>query len=481
MHLIKLKLMKHKSIFLLSVLLLVVNFINAQKFSPQVQPFISVDTSVVAITHVLVIDGTGKEIKKDQTVIFSKGKIQQVGASNSVTIPQNAQEINGQGKTLIPGLVMLHEHMFYPIPFENFFSVREMPFTFPRLYLAGGVTTMRTGGSIEPQTDINIKHWINQGKMTGPKIDASGPYIEREGMNIPEIGFLKNSEQATELVDYWADRGATSFKMYMHATKEDLANAVAAAHKHGMKITGHLCSITYAEASNLGIDDLEHGFMASSDFVTDKKENECSPDTHKDLYETDVDDPRVEKLIDLLIKNHTAITTTPNVFEPFTNREIIPGGGFESLIPQLQEKEKSLYDRVQNKDSASLAMFNKNLIWLKRFYDKGGLLVAGTDPTGSGRVVPGYSNRRTVEILVEAGFPLADAVKICTLNGATYLDQQNEIGTVEEGKIADLVLIDGDLSRDIRNIRKTETVFKDGVGFDSQKMFESVKGKVGLY
>ncbi|MGB8704816.1 MAG: amidohydrolase family protein, partial [Gillisia sp.] len=433
------------------------------------------------ITHVLVIDGTGKEVKKDQTVIFSNGIIQKTGDSKAVTLPKNAYEINGQGKTLIPGLVMLHEHMYYPIPFDNFFSVREMPYTFPRLYLAGGVTTMRTGGSIEPQTDVNIKNWINQGKMTGPKIDASGPYIEREGMDIPEIGFIHDPKQATELVNYWADRGVTSFKMYMHATKEDLANAVAAAHKHGMKITGHLCSITYAEASNLGIDDLEHGFMASSDFVTDKSENECSPDTHKALSETDVNDPRVTELIDLLIKNHTAITTTPNVFEPFTGREIVPGGGFESLIPQLQEKEKSLYDRVQNKNSASLAMFNKNLVWLKRFYEKGGLLVAGTDPTGSGRVVPGYSNRRTVEILVEAGFSVPDAIKICTLNGATYLEQQDEIGTIEAGKKADLVLINGDLSSDIKDIRKTETVFKDGVGFDSAKLFESVRGKVGLY
>ena len=167
------------------------------------------------------------------------------------------------------------------------------------------------------------------------------------------------------------------------------------------------------------------------------------------------------------------------MFEPYTGHELIPGGGEDALAPQIMADVKAIYDRYQNKDSAAVALFNKNLKWLKRFYDQGGFLVAGTDPTGAGRTVAGYSNMRTLEILVESGFPLLDAIKICTKNGANFLEQ-NDVGTLEVGKKADLLVIDGDLKENIRNIRKTEIVFKDGVGYNPKKLFESVKGKVGL-
>ena len=136
---------------------------------------------------------------------------------------------------------------------------------------------------------------------------------------------------------------------------------------------------------------------------------------------------------------------------------------------------------MQHKDSASLKLFKKELVWEKQFYDGGGLLVAGTDPTGAGRTIAGYSDYRQIELLAEAGFTATQAIKICTLNGAVYLERTKDIGTIEKGKKADIVLIDGDIEKDINNIRNTEIVFKNGVGFDSKKMFESVKGKVGLY
>ena len=120
------------------------------------------------------------------------------------------------------------------------------------------------------------------------------------------------------------------------------------------------------------------------------------------------------------------------------------------------------------------------MVWEKQFYDAGGLLLAGTDPTGSGRTVAGYGSRREIELLVEAGFTPLQAVKIATLNGAVYLGRNKEIGSIEKGKQADLVVLDGDLEKDIKNIRNTEIVFKKGIGFDSKKIFESVKGKVGL-
>lgn len=467
-----------RTVTILTILCFILQ-IGAQEFSTQVQRFITENNSEFAITNVTVIDGSGSASKSNQTIIISEGKIKAIG--DELKLAPDLKVIDGTGKTVIPGLVMLHEHMFYTMPFENWFSVGQMTFTFPRLYLAGGVTSMRTGGSIQPQTDLNVKKWINEGKMTGPKMHVTGPFIEREGPKVPELGFIDNPGEVSKIVDFWANKGVTSFKVYNNITKEDLRICVEEAHKRGLKVTGHLCSLTYEEASNIGIDNLEHGFMAASDFSSDKEENICDPfSARQGLANEPLDGDTINKLIDLLIKNGTTLTTTPNVFEPYTDREVVPGGGLDALAPQIQERLVQGHKRSQGRDAGTLARFNKNLSWVKRFHDKGGLLVAGTDPTGAGRTVAGYANQRTVEILVEAGFTVEEAVKICTLNGAVFLEIEKNVGTLEVGKQADLLLIDGDLKSDIKNIRKLETVFKDGVGFDSKMLFDSVKGKVGL-
>ena len=453
--------------------------IYSQSFSPEVQKFIVQQDSLIAITDVLLIDGTGKAPQQNTTVILEKGKIKAVGKSSEIEIPGNALVINGKGKTLIPGLVMMHEHLFYTKMFENFFDVTQMSYSFSRLYLAGGVTTMRTAGSIEPQTDLNIKKFIEEGRLTGPKMDVTGPFIERKS-RIGTLGSINDTDEIGKMIDYWSGKGVTSFKLYNNITREDMAKTVTEAHKRGLKVTGHLCSVTYEEASNLGLDNLEHGFMAASDFYPEKEPDMCNPfAASSGRYSEPIDGERIDRIINLLIKNGTAITSTPNVFEPYTGREIVPGGGMEALTAQLKEREINIYNSRLGKDQLSTEMFDKNLQWLKRFYEKGGHLMAGTDPTGSGRTVAGYANQRTIEIFVEAGFSLVDAIKICTLNGAIYLEQDNQIGSIEAGKVADLILIGGDLSASISNIRKTEIVFKNGIGYDSQAMFDSVKGKVG--
>ncbi|HSC39078.1 MAG TPA: amidohydrolase family protein, partial [Chitinophagaceae bacterium] len=343
-------------------------------------------------------------------------------------------------------------------------------------------TTVRTAGSIEPQTDLNIKYMIEQGKMIGPDMDVTAPYIERRGFDIPSINVIKDSAEAARSVGFWADKGCTSFKMYMHITKGDLAAVVREAHARNMKVTGHLCTLTYREAAEIGIDDLEHGFMASSDFDAGKKDGEFDyTAATKALRELDVNSPKMKALIQFLVGKKTALTSTLPVFIPYTDREAVPGGGEDALLPEVKERVVGQWKQMQHKDTISSALFKKELAWEKQFYDAGGLLIAGTDPTGAGRTVAGYSNHTQIELLAEAGFTPAQAIKICTLNGAIYLGRNKEIGTLEVGKKADIVLLDGDLDKDIKVIRNTETVFKNGIGYDSKKIFESVKGKVGLY
>jgi len=453
-----------------------------QKFAPDVAAYIKINTPTFAITHVKLIDGTGNAAMPDETVIVADGKIAQVGPYNKVKIPAGIQIIDGTAKTLIPGLVMLHEHLFYTVMAGKHFNVAEMPWSFPRLYLAGGATTIRTGGSIEPQTDLNLKRMISEGTMLGPNMDVTAPYFEEApGYNIPSLSTINGPKDAAVTANYWADRGCTSFKIYVHATRADMAAVIAEAHKRNLKVTGHIGAVTYREAAEMGIDNLEHGFAVSSDFdslkVPDKIDDRRQ---YQSLLDLPLKSQKMKDLMQYLITKHVAITSTLPVFEPITGREAFPGDAGGALISEIREPLEKLCQALQGKDDNAIAAFKQELFWEKQFYDMGGLLLAGSDPTGEGRVIAGYSNHREIELLAEAGFTPEQAIKICTLNGAIYLNRQNEMGTIATGKNADIVLINGDITTDIKNIRKTELVFKNGIGFDSQKIFDSVKGHVGM-
>tara|TARA_A100000171_G_scaffold41133_2_gene41832 strand:- start:52 stop:1476 length:1425 start_codon:yes stop_codon:yes gene_type:complete len=472
--------------FKTSVLVLLIFFstqiLKAQEFSRAVRPYVAVQEDIVALTHAKTIDGTGADIKTNQTLIFQNGIITAMGNTGDVTIPAGAKVIDCTGKTIMPGMVMLHEHIFYPKPFDGVFSVSQMTFTFPRLYLAGGVTTIRTAGSIEPQTDLNIKKWIEEGRMLGPKMDLTSPFIEREGTSVPEVGVIESSDEAAEMVNYWADRGINSFKVYQNITKEDLKSVVNAAHAKGKKVTGHICSVTYREAAEIGIDNIEHGFFQSSDFVGDKIDDFCPAFKRgQALRALSVDDPEMKELMEFLIEKDVAVTSTLTVFEPYTDREVVLGGGLEAMSPEIRESLEISHKRQQGRDSTSIIAFEKQMAWEKMFYEMGGKLLAGTDPTGAGRTIAGYANQRMIELFIEAGFSLTEAVKISTLDGAKFLERADKVGSLEVGKQADILIIDGDLEADVSNIRKMEVVFKDGVGFNSPAIFKSMNGKVGMY
>ena len=454
----------------------------SQQLSSAVKQFVNISADTIALVHVNIIDGTGGPVKNDQVIVIIKGRIAKTGDSKNVTIPASAKILDCKGKTVIPGMIMMHEHLFYGESLPPYYLGVEMPISFPRLYLAGGATTIRTTGSVEPTTDLNIKKAIDKGQMAGPDIDVTGPYIEREFLPIPEVQFIKSPEEAAEEVNYWIARGCTSFKVYMDITKDDLKAVVSIAHQHNLKVTGHLCSLTYREAAELGIDNLEHGFIPASDFVTGKKENVCAfGSVTPSLKNLDVNSPAMKDLMKFLIEKKVAITSTLPVFEPNTGREMIPGAGDAALAPQIKEAVEKNYKAQAGKDTSDAVLFKKEMAWEKQFVEMGGRLMAGVDPTGAGRTIPGYADQHTLELLVEAGFSLPTAVKICSLNAAEYLGRDKEIGSVADGKRADLVLIDGDIQKDIRAVRNTEIVFKNGIGYDSKKIFESVKGMVGLY
>ncbi|MEP6690886.1 MAG: amidohydrolase family protein [Gemmatimonadaceae bacterium] len=452
---------------------------RAESLSAGVRQFVSVDAPVVALTHVRVIDGTGAAAKGDQTVLIANGVISAVGPSASTPAPDGAKVIDLTGASVIPGLVMVHEHLFYPAGGLALYT--EQAFSFPRLYLAGGVTTMRTGGSMEPYTDLNLKRMIETGAQPGPHIDVTGPYLEHSDL-FYQVHPLNGAEDARRTVAYWADLGATSFKAYMHITRAELGAAIAEAHKRGLKVTGHLCSVTFHEAAALGIDNLEHGLMPASDFVEGKVPDECPPaGVTASLVALDTAGEPMRALIRDLVAHKVAITSTLTIFETFTpGRQTVKQPVLDAMLSDARQSYLTNRARVLEAPSSPYpALLKKTMVFEREFVRAGGLLLVGTDPTGFGGVIAGYSNQRALELLVEAGFSPIEAIAIATSNGARYLGR-DKIGTIAVGKNADLVVVRGDPSVRITDIERMETVFKDGVGYDSAKLFAAVKGIVGL-
>jgi imidazolonepropionase-like amidohydrolase len=441
--------------------------------------FVSVDAPIIALTHVRVIDGTGATPKLDQTVVIRDGNIAAIGPSASTTPPAGATVVDLTGKSLIPGLVMVHEHLYYPTGPQVYGQLGQ---SFIRLYLAGGVTTMRTGGNVNGFMDLNLKRLIDEGQAAGPAIDATAPYLNGPNTFL-QMRALKDADDTRRQVAYWADMGATSFKAYMSITRAQLGVAVAEAHARGLKITGHLCSVTYAEAADLGIDNLEHGFLASTDFVANKQPDVCpgQGQGQQAVAALDENGEPFKALVKKLVDKKVTLTSTLTVFETFTPGRPLPPG-LDVLTPQLKEQfEKTHARTAENAKSNYIALFPKALRLERAFVKAGGQLVAGTDPTGGGGVIPGYSNQRQIELLVEAGFTPLEAISIGTLSGARYLGRDARIGSIAVGKQADLVVIDGDPAATIADIRKVTTVYKQGIGFDPAKLVESVKGRVGLW
>lgn len=447
--------------------------------APGVMEFVSVPETHVALVGVRLVDGTGAPARDGMTVVLRDGRITAVGPEGSVAVPGDARVIQGAGHTVIPGLVMLHEHLFYPSG-QGRYNTNQR--SFPPLYLAGGVTTMRTGGSMETYTDLRVASEIDAGRAVGPRMDVTGPYLEGEGGFAWGLPALRTPPEARDHVNFWADRGVTSFKAYNLIDRATLRAGIEAAHARGLKVTGHLCSITYREAAELGIDNLEHGFYAATDFVEGKEADRCPRGAGASLQSLDPADPAFLDLVDVMVERGVALTSTLTVFErAAANRPPPPAGAQAAMLPELREQVMRSYEGRQARATPeSLAYFRKMMALEKAFHDAGGLLVAGTDPTGAGDVVPGYANQRMLQLLVEMGLPVEEAVAVATRNGAVYLERDEDIGTVEVGKRADLVVLEGDPATDVDAFRRMTLVFKDGVGYDSARLFDSVRGWVGV-
>ncbi len=449
------------------------------QLSETTRAFVSVDAPVVALTRVRVVDGTGAAPATDQTVILTNGRISAVGPAASVAIPSGAQVLDLAGHTVIPGLIGMHNHTFYTTSAGR---RAQLSVSAPRLYLASGVTSIRTTGSIVPYAEISLKRQIEAGEVPGPRMHVSGPYITGPDQ-VVERKHITTPEQAKRVVDYWADEGATWFKVYTEISRENLRAVAEAAHARGVKVTGHLCSVGYREAVEAGIDALEHGLMANFEYDPAKQPDRCPARNVAITEAFDPDGAEARATFKVMIDKGVPMTSTLAVYEiSVPNRPPLDQRVTDAMSPDVKREYLGTRERLakQPGQGRTLDGLKKAMAYEVAFVKAGGLLAAGVDPTGNGGALPGYGDQRNFELLVEAGFAPAEVVRIMSANGAKVLGVDQELGTIAPGKVADLVVIQGDPIADPSQIRRVVTVFKDGIGYDSAKLIESVRGMVGV-
>ncbi|MBI4420014.1 MAG: amidohydrolase family protein, partial [Gemmatimonadetes bacterium] len=322
-----------------------------------------------------------------------------------------------------------------------------------------------------------LREAINEGRSPGPRINPTGAYLDANR------GRVNSVEDARRLVNYWADEGATNFKAYTNIRRDELKAAIEEAHKRGLKVTGHICSVTFGEAVAMGIDNLEHSWGPATDWHPDKKPDECPRGQGFDKSTLDLNGEQVQSFIRNLVSHNVAVTTTPAVSEcgmpgrPPLRREFI-----DALSPVTLEARMRVRERPYTAaDSvASVKRMLHTRAFERAFIKAGGHLQMGLDPTGSGCSLFGLGDQRNLELLVEGGFSVPEAVKVASYNGAKFLGQADSLGSIATGKVADLVVIDGNLAQNVSDIQKVSIVFKNGVGYDSKKLFAAVKGQVGV-
>jgi imidazolonepropionase-like amidohydrolase len=294
---------------------------------------------------------------------------------------------------------------------------------------------------------------------------------------------VNSPEAVRRVVDYWAAEGVTWLKFYTDVSREVLGAAIKQAHKRNVKVTGHLCSVSFREAVALGIDNVEHGLFVNTDFDPEKRPDFCPPDALAKLASLDTRGEDARRTIREMVSHRVPMTSTLAVFELFVpNRPPLEPRVLDAMAPDVRAEYLTSRARLSEPGSFAISpeIFRNAQQFELEFVKAGGLMAAGVDPTGNGGALPGYGDQRNYELLIEAGFTPVEAIRIMTLNGAIILGEEKQLGSVTEGKLADLVVIKGDPVARPAEIRNVSIVFKGGVGYDPAKLVEACRGLVGI-
>jgi imidazolonepropionase-like amidohydrolase len=410
----------------------------AEGFTAQTAP-------VTAIVGGRLIDGTGKPAIENSVVILQNGKITAAGPATSTTVPEGAQVVDAKGKSVLPGLWEMHSH---------FEQVEWGP-----IYLATGVTTARDVGN-EREFIVAARDAIAAGKGIGPRlvmagvVDGSGPF---------SLGVIRvdTPEQARDQVQKYKAAGFQQIKIYSTVKPEILKIITAEAHRMGMTVTGHIpFGMNAIQGIEDGMDQINHVEYITP-LMVDPKSKTIDPDA-----------PNVKKVINLLLEHHTVIDDTLALMEVILHPLDHPISGFEpgilKVAPELKEALETMGSPPAKADQ-SAAMFRAMEETVRLLHQAGVPIVAGTD-----QAVPGYSLDREIELYVQAGFTPMEAIQAATLVPARAMGMEKDSGTIEVGKRADVILVDGNPLQNISDIRKVSTVFAAGKMYQPAALWSSV-------
>ena len=416
----------------------------------------------IVLQNARVVDVVKGIVLEGHSVMISNGKIIGIEKTGKLSVPKAAKVIDLTGKTILPGLVMLHEHMTY----NNGAAVWQFhPVSFPKLFLAAGVTTLRTAGAENPMYDLNLKRQIDSGFLIGPGMFVTGPMFNDVSGGFLGDFIISNYEDGRKATAFWGEQGCTSFKVYSDISPEALRGVIDEAHARGLMVTGHLGKMSCTEAANLGIDNIEHSFGS------------CSADLNlpwNTTWNIKPEQKEAKELIKLLIAKNIALTITPFSDSDYRNPamlEYLSVDERKRVEGYLKNPPPFMPKEVNDKQLRPLE---------KLFIKSGGRVVLGADAADCG-LLPGFQNHNAMVSMVKAGWTPLEVIKIATIDGAKFLKIENTLGSIDLGKSADLLIVSGKPDLNIEDIKNVEIVFRNGTGYSPKTLRESVKGLVGRH
>jgi imidazolonepropionase-like amidohydrolase len=418
----------------------------------------------VAIEHVRVFDSEHAAMLEDQTVIVTGEKISVVGPSDKIAAPANAEHIDGHGKTLLPGFFDMHVHVGGGLD--------------GILHIASGVTSVRDmGNSIEDLAKFD-EQWRN-GTGIGPRISKAGLIDSPGPFQAPTGIFAATQVEANAGVNKYADLGYVQTKLYSSFDPKLVPEVIWLSHSRGMRVSGHVPSgMTARQFVEAGADEIQHINFIMLNFLADKVPDTRSTQRFSGAGEyaagIDLQSQQVKDFIALLVQHHTTVDVTLATFEDmFTARSGHLAPTYAPILDRLPpQTQRSAYTGGLPVTSSNDETYKKSWAAMLQMtgllYNAGVPILAGTDDT------PGLMLHRELELEVQAGIPPLHALRNATWVGATVLRKQQELGSIAPGKIADLVLVEGDPGKNISDVRRCRTVFKGGAIYDSAKLYEAI-------
>lgn len=439
----------------------------------------SVSTSTLTIHDVTVIDATGSAAQAHRTVVVRDGKIEEISdsaAGMGGKLP--GTHVDGTGKFLIPGLWDMHVHMV----FGDWFP-RGKDVTLP-LFIANGITGVRDmGGELEV-----LQQWrkeIAAGTLIGPRMVLSGPMLDGPVPRFPSSIAIKTPEDGRRAVDDLKRRGADFIKLQSLIPPEAVFAIAEEAHKQGISFVGHVPdSVRASEASNAGQKSFEHliGIFEGSSPLED--EFIKGTKTQGQFLST-YDPKRAEALFALLAKNHTWQCPTlvwerggnlldQTDFVHDTRAKYVPA--YWKDVTWKRFTEEIMHDFATDDLATRKRFVEKELEVVNAMHRAGVPFLAGTDTPPGVYIFPGFSLHEELQRFVAAGFTPMEALQTATVNPAKFLGRESELGTIEKGKLADLVLLDANPLDDIRNTQKIAAVVVNGRYFSRGELDKMLTG-----